>query len=184
MQSVIINFYSIIDFDFKFCQVNRGISNWIENYSQLPPSVGEGRGYFFLTVSSMVSSQIIFEKLSWSWVPCTHKGVSWFLLSLLVPKTEEDFPPWDLNIIFWKLLINWEYDKFCRTGSPQFFNMPSTVDYRGSKLITDDYYWLFSLYEYPLLQTSVFKADWQYHDSTALTVEYILLILLLPCSVY
>ena len=60
MQNIIINFYSIIDFHFKFCQVNRGISNYIENYSELPPSAGEGRGSFFLTVSAVVSSQIIF----------------------------------------------------------------------------------------------------------------------------
>ena len=33
--------------------------------------------------------------------------------------------------------------------------MPSTVDYRGSKLITHDYYWLFSMYGHPLLQTLV-----------------------------
>ena len=33
--------------------------------------------------------------------------------------------------------------------------MPSNVDYRGSKLITHDYYWLFSMYGYPLLQTLV-----------------------------
>ena len=56
---------------------------------------------------------------------------------------------------------------------PMFF-MPSTVDYRGSKLITHDYYWLFSMYGYPLLQTLVCKADWQYHGSTTLTVEYML----------
>ena len=43
--------------------------------------------------------------------------VSWFLLSLLVPKTEENFPTWDL-IIFWSLLINWDYYKFYRTGLP------------------------------------------------------------------
>ena len=30
MKSIIINFYSIIDFHSKFCQVNRGISNNIE----------------------------------------------------------------------------------------------------------------------------------------------------------
>ena len=110
-------------------------------------------------------------------------GVSWFLVSLLCPKTEENFPPWDLNIIFWKLLINWDYDKFCRTGLPHVFIMTSTVDYRGSKLITHDYYWLFSMYGYPLLQTLVCKADWQYHGGTSfgtiLTVEYIMLILLL-----
>ena len=60
--------------------------------------------------------------------------------------------------------------------------MPSTVDYRGSKLITPDYYWMFSMYGYLLLQTLVCKADWQYHGSTTLTVEYILLILLLQYS--
>ena len=51
------------------------------------------------------------------------------------------------------------------------FFMPGTVDYRGSKLITHDYYWLFSMYGYPLLQTLVCKADWQYHGSTTLTVN-------------
>ena len=30
------------------------------------------------------------------------------------------------------------------------FFMPSTVDYKDSKLITHDYYWLFSMYGYPL----------------------------------
>ena len=40
MQSIITNFYSIIDFHFKFCQVNRGIINPIENYSRFPPSAG------------------------------------------------------------------------------------------------------------------------------------------------
>ena len=64
MESIIINLYSIIDFHSKFCQVNRGISNNIE--ITLPPSAGEGRGFFFLTVSAMLSSQIIFYKLSWS----------------------------------------------------------------------------------------------------------------------
>ena len=51
MQSIIINFYSITDsyfkffnfysitdFYFKFCQVDRRISNQIENYYELPPS--------------------------------------------------------------------------------------------------------------------------------------------------
>ena len=61
MQNIIINVYAISDFHFKFCQVNRGISNLIENYSQLPPSAREGRGLFFLTVCAMVSSQIIFK---------------------------------------------------------------------------------------------------------------------------
>ena len=97
----------------------------------------------------------------------------------LCPKTEENFPPWDLNIVFWKLLINWDYDKFCRTGLQYVFIMPSPVDYRGGKLITHDYYWLFSLHGHVLLQSLVCKADWQYHGITTLTVEYILLILLL-----
>ena len=48
-----------------------------------------------------------------------------------------------------------------------------------SKLITHDYYWLFSVHGHPLLQTLVCKADCQYDGSTTLTVEYILLILLL-----
>ena len=59
------------------------------------------------------------------------------------------------------------------------FFIASTVDYRGSKLITHDYYWLFSMYGYPPLQILTCKADWQYHGSTTLTVEYILLINLL-----
>ena len=66
MESIIINFYSISDFYSKFCQVDRGISNNIE----ITLSAGEGRGFFFLTVSAMLSSQIIFYKLSWSRVPC------------------------------------------------------------------------------------------------------------------
>ena len=61
------------------------------------------------------------------------------------------------------------------------FFMPSTVDYRGSKLVTHDYYWLFSMYGY---QTLVCKADWEYHSSTTLTVEYMLLILLLQYFVF
>ena len=38
MQRLVINFYSITDFYFKFCQVDRRISNQIENYYELPPS--------------------------------------------------------------------------------------------------------------------------------------------------
>ena len=66
------------------------------------------------------------------------------------------------------------------TSSAELF----LVDYRGSKLITQDYYWLFSEYWYPLLQTLVCKADWQYHGSTTLTVDSILLILLLQYFVF
>ena len=66
MESIIINLYSIIDFHSKFCQVNRGISNDIEITLNVTPSAGEGRGFFFLTVSAMLSSHIIFYKLSWS----------------------------------------------------------------------------------------------------------------------
>ena len=40
------------------------------------------------------------------------------------------------------------------------------------------------MYGYPLLQTLVCKADWQYHGRTILTVEYILLILLLQYSMF
>ena len=60
MESIIINFYSIIDFHSKFCQFNRGISNNIEITLS----------FFFLTVSAMLSSQIILYKLSWRRVPC------------------------------------------------------------------------------------------------------------------
>ena len=54
-----------------------------------------------------------------------------------------------------------------------FLFMPSTVDYRGSKLIIHDYYWLFSLYgqfHYCRLWNEM-----QYHGGTTLTVtvEYI-----------
>ena len=55
-----------------------------------------------------------------------------------------------------------------------------------SKLITHDCCWLFSaaVQGYPLLQTLVFKADWQYHGSATLTVECILLILLVQHFVF
>ena len=68
------------------------------------------------------------------------QGTFLFLLSLLVPTTEGNFPPWDLNIIIWKLLINRDYDKFCRTGLPHVFVMPTAVDYRCSSWI--EYRWL------------------------------------------
>ena len=68
------------------------------------------------------------------------------------------------------------------------FIMPSTVDYRGRPLLVSLlpwlYYWLFYVHGHPLLQTLVRKADWQYYGSAALTVEYILLILLLQYFVF
>ena len=43
---------------------------------------------------------------------------------------------------------------------------------------------VFNKFIYPLLQTLVLKADWQYHGSTTFTVEYILFILLLQYFVF
>ena len=182
MQSIIINFYSIIDFHFKFCQVDRRISNYIENYSELPHQL-EKSGDFLPDRKCHGKQSNNILKASWSQVPCMQ-GNYLILLSLLVSQTEENFPPWDLNISFWKLLINCDYDKFCRTGLPYVFIMPRTVNYRGrplllSWLITHDYNLLFSVHGHPLLQTLVCKADWQYHGSATLTVEYILLTLLI-----
>ena len=136
MESIIINFYSLIDFHSKFCQVNRGISDYIENYSAAATITWRRQG-LFLPDSKCHGKQSnhilkVFLELSFLYA----RVVSWFLLSLLVPKTEENFPTCDLNVIFWTLLINWDYYKVCRAGLPHVFIMPSSFDYRGS---TADY---------------------------------------------
>ena len=94
MESKITNFYSIIDFHSKFCQVNRGISNNIETTLSCHHQL-EKVGAVFLPDSKCHVKQlnhILQAFLEPSSLYARDRVVSSFLLSLLVPKTEENFP--------------------------------------------------------------------------------------------
>ena len=123
IESIIINLYSITDIHSKFCQVNRTISNNIEITLSCHHQLEKVGDIFLPDTKCHVkqSNHILQAFLELSSLYGTNRIVSLFLLSLLVPKTEENFPTWDLNIIFWTLLINWVYHMFYRTGLPHVF---------------------------------------------------------------
>ena len=140
IESIIINVHSISDIYLKLCQVNRRISNNIEITLSCHHQL-EKIGDSFLPDSNChvkQSNHILQAFLDLSFLYARDRIVSLFLLSLLVSKTEENFPTWDLNIIFWTLLINWVYHMFYRTGLPHVFIWQVLLTAEVVLLITND----------------------------------------------
>ena len=146
MQSIIINFYSIIDFHSKFCQGNRGISNYIENYSELPPSAGEGRGFFFLTLRAMVSStaKSYFESVLGAEFPVC-KGSFLIFLKFCLPQRLKKTFQLETSTLFSERYYSTEtIISFAELVFHMFLLWQVLLTTEVVLLITHDYCWLFS----------------------------------------